>query len=277
MTGARLLLIMLTGASLPAAAAAQQVDSSVTRLKWGPVNVLLVRDSTTGIRLWVAPNAAGERSGLEGREFVGDYDPAAVERWLVTAERLLSLDLAGPRDTDEIINTVALVDERGGRLVAARRREGPRWSRRVFFSLRAGATVPPVMFAIDLGAAGELVRALGEGARASRLAPRDSLHLVYANPADSTSCPQLIGKPGLRYPDYLRRTGVEGDVWVTFVVDPAGRARLDESFRVLLSDDRDFTRAARDFLERARYRPVVADGAPIAVRMFQRVGFRLAR
>jgi hypothetical protein len=46
---------------------------------------------------------------------------------------------------------------------------------------------------------------------------------------------------------------------------------------VLLSDDRDFTRAARDFLERARYRPVVADGAPIAVRMFQRVGFRLAR
>lgn len=277
MTGARLLLFMLAGASVPTASAAQQGDSSVTRLTWGPVNVLLVSDSTTGIRLWVAPNPDGDRSGLEGREFVGDYDPVAVERWLVTAERLLSLDRASPRDTHDIINTAALVDQRGGRLVAARRREGSRWSDRVFFSLRARTTVPPVMFAIDLRSADELVRAMAKGARSSRLAAPRSLQPVHTNPADPTSCPQLIGEPRFRYPDYLRRTGVEGDVWVTFIVDPEGRVRPDESFQVLLSDDRDFTSAARDFYERARYQPVVADGVPIAVRVFQRVRFRLAR
>ena len=56
-----------------------------------------------------------------------------------------------------------------------------------------------------------------------------------------------------RYPDVLRRAGIEGEVLAQFIVGPDGRAEV-ESFKVLKTSDARFSQAVRNALPQMRFR-----------------------
>jgi protein TonB len=73
----------------------------------------------------------------------------------------------------------------------------------------------------------------------------------------------LPGSPGPRYPDALRRAGVEGEVVARFVVDSAGCVD-PASITILRADDELFARAVRAALGGLRFMPAQAGGRKVA-------------
>lgn len=71
------------------------------------------------------------------------------------------------------------------------------------------------------------------------------------------------GVPAPRYPDQLRVAGREGLVHAMLVVDANGRPVMS-TFQVVSSDDEAFTRALRDFLDRARFVPAERNGVKVS-------------
>ena len=70
------------------------------------------------------------------------------------------------------------------------------------------------------------------------------------------------GTPPPRYPDALRRAGVEGEVLAQFVVGPDGRADV-ETFKVLKSTDPLFVEAVRKALPLMRFNPALVGGRAV--------------
>lgn len=60
-----------------------------------------------------------------------------------------------------------------------------------------------------------------------------------------------------RYPEALRRAGVEGEVVVKFLVDTTGRVEM-RTVEILRSTHEAFTAAVRETLTRLRFSPAVA-------------------
>lgn len=76
------------------------------------------------------------------------------------------------------------------------------------------------------------------------------------------------------YPDALRSRGVEGEVYVRFVVDVSGRVDT-RSLEILSASSPEFVNAVRYSLERARFQPAEAAGRKVAQLVEQRFQFRL--
>lgn len=265
------------GGARPAGAFAQQVDPSVTRLTWGTLNILVMRDSVNGMGLWAAWSAAGERQGLEEDQFVAHYDPAAVRTWLDEVELLLLPDSVGAGSRAETLQTSPLVDLLGGRLFAVRLREGKRWSSRLYFSMSYSPREKPLQFGVDRKNATRLLEIVADAARTSHLtsAGDPAATPLYANPADPSTFPQGAGVRGVVYPQHLVDEKIEGDVWFSVVVDSTGRVRVDETLRVLLSDHPLLTQTARESLRDSKYEPARRMGRPVPIRIYQRVMYRI--
>jgi protein TonB len=72
----------------------------------------------------------------------------------------------------------------------------------------------------------------------------------------------IAGSATPRYPDELRRSGIEGKVVARFVVDENGRAEAD-SVRFLSSDNRLFDDAVKATLRRMRFVPAEIGGRKV--------------
>lgn len=70
------------------------------------------------------------------------------------------------------------------------------------------------------------------------------------------------GNPNPRYPEALQKAGIEGEVLVQFVVDTTGRADMG-TFKVLKSDNEQFTRAVRLALPNYRFLPAETGGRKV--------------
>jgi len=66
--------------------------------------------------------------------------------------------------------------------------------------------------------------------------------------------PAILSGPTLRYPESLRRAGVQGRVVAAALIDTAGRAEPG-SIKIVESPHRDFSAQATYYLEKARFRP----------------------
>jgi len=89
-------------------------------------------------------------------------------------------------------------------------------------------------------------------------AGRDGVHLAAQVERAAVALPGA--EP--RYPEMLRRGGVDGRVVVQFVVDTAGRVEPG-SVRVVVSDHALFTDAVRAALPRLRFAPAEVGGRPV--------------
>jgi periplasmic protein TonB len=72
----------------------------------------------------------------------------------------------------------------------------------------------------------------------------------------------IPGTPTPRYPDMLTSAGIEGQVFVEFVVDTTGRADMS-TFKVLRSDNEAFTDEVRGALPRMRFFSAEAGGRKV--------------
>jgi TonB family protein len=86
--------------------------------------------------------------------------------------------------------------------------------------------------------------------------------------------PGVLSGPTLRYPEVLRRAGVQGRVVVAAVVDTAGRAE-EGSIKILETPHPDFSREARRYVEQARFRPARIRDRPVRVCVQVPVDFRI--
>lgn len=89
-----------------------------------------------------------------------------------------------------------------------------------------------------------------------------------------TEKPRVLSGPSLRYPEYLRRSRVQGRVIVAAVVDTSGQAERG-SIKIVESPHRDFSRQATYYLEKARFRPGRIGTHPVRVCVEMPVEFRL--
>jgi protein TonB len=86
---------------------------------------------------------------------------------------------------------------------------------------------------------------------------------------------RLIQKPvPPRYPEALRRAGIEGDVVVRFVVDTSGRVD-PRSIDVVRSTHDAFTAAVRESLAKLRFAPATVGAHKVSALAIMPFRFRL--
>jgi protein TonB len=86
----------------------------------------------------------------------------------------------------------------------------------------------------------------------------------------------LEGNPPPRYPQFLAAAGVQGDVFVQFVVDTTGRVE-PSSINFTRSSHRLFEGSVRDVLLRSRYAPAEFGGRRVRQLVEQAFSFNLKR
>jgi hypothetical protein len=268
-------LLGLGGASVRTARA-QGPDSLSTWLDWGSLAFLIRADTVHGVQLW-ANALVALKDGAEPRTFVARYDPAAMVTWALDAELLLLPDQVGPNDPPNLLSITPLTDLQGGQFIAARRREGARWARRVVLSFNARGD-PPLTVSVDQAQATELLTALAAAARRSRLPdPRFTARLNSCGNTDSALVhAERVTSGPVRYPVALRNQGIPGLAVVSFIVGADGRPDTEgDAFRVIFSSHPAFTDAARDAVASSRFLPAIHDGKPTPVSVCQPVLFMI--
>jgi protein TonB len=79
-----------------------------------------------------------------------------------------------------------------------------------------------------------------------------------------------------RYPDLLRKAGVEGEVLAQFVVEPDGTADV-RSFKVLKQSHDLFAQAVRNALPQMRFKPALVGGKPVRQLVQQPFSFSMTK
>jgi TonB family protein len=266
------LLAFLLGLRPPPGSAQDSLrDSTITRLAWGTVNVLVQADTTNGLLVWAETSPIAYQETQQS--FAASFNPQAMDPWLNLAH-LIVTTTTPPSDSATALATPPLVARDGSHLVVFRRWKKHKWESHAAILLLDREERHPWYIDADRDNARKFLEALWLQAGRSRQRPA-STAMHDANPLDPGSCPQpLPGTLVLRYPEVLRQRWESGEVWMSFVVQPDGTPDT-ASFQVLLSDDRTFATAVIEALRRARYRPAEVGGVPIAAHVHQRFVFRI--
>ena len=246
-------------------------DSTITRLAWGTVNVLVQADTANGLLVWAETSPiAYQRSQ---HSFVASFSPESLDSWVNLAHLVITTSTP-PSDSAAALATPALVARDGSHLLVFRRRKKGKWESHAEILLSDRAEQHPWYIDADRDNAQAFVEAIWlQGGRSRQQPARPLVH--DANPLDPSSSPVLLpGTLVLRYPEQLRQRWEMGEVWMSFVVQADGTADT-ASFRVLLSDDPAFATTVMAALRRARYKPAAVGGVPIAAHVHQRFIFRI--
>jgi TonB family protein len=219
--------------------------------------VITVADSLDGVVIWLS--RLGDDQPLH---FTARFDPTMVRQWTTAATRLL---------VGEDTISATLPDLDGGRLVVL-----PQLSGRWILAYQGHPDSTWGNDEIDVGTLETLLDAWSKAADRSRWVP-DSLRWppgpVFNIVALDETPRRLFGSQP-RYPDRLREEGIGGTVWVSFVINAAGRVEAP-SLAVLYSDERRFNWEARRMLLQSRYSEPTRGDQPVRVRVFQMISFNV--
>ena len=245
-------------------------STTITRLNWGTVNVLVQADTVNGLLVWAETSPIAYQ-GLQ-HSFAASFSPDSLNSWANFAH-LLVTTTTPPKDSAAALASPPLVARDGSHLYLFRRQEKGKWESRILVLLSDPAERHPWRIDVDRDNANSLVQALWLQAGRSRQLPAPPKVKVYdANPLDPSRCPEVVpGTIDLRYPILLHR-GETGEVWMSYIVQQDGTAD-PASFRVMLSDEPEFAISAIDALRRARFKPAEVGGVPIAAWVHQRFFF----
>lgn len=264
-----LLLIL----AAPSAASPQQraPDSTITRLAWGTVNVLVRADTTHGVHVWAQTSLAAHRQRDLG--FGAYFDPEAVDRWVSQANLVITA-ASPPPDSAIALETRPLASHDGSRVVLIRKRNKERWDKHTAILLVDREERTPWYIDVKLEEARQFIAALFDQTSHSRLHP-DSVPADEHFVLDRGQCARaLAGNPFPRYPYMLLRDRQSGEVWTSFVVRTDGTPDM-ETFRVLLSDAPAFSDAVLQAVGASHYRPAQVRNTNVAMRVYQRFTFRV--
>lgn len=275
----RLALVVYLAAATapPAAAQAWQSDTSVRRLDWGTVNVLVSADTAAGVGIW-AETSSLLYSG-PARAFIASFDPTDVAPWLNRAYAVATLKQA-PAPGALALRTPPLVARDSSGLMLIRRRDEYGWDNHVqllFFGTDSNA-VWSIRLPLDRAKAflqTVFAQALRSRWAPDTSAPREDNPLKHEATADGPgeSPPALLYRPALRYPTGWGRQRLDGQVWLRFTVRADGTTD-PASFRAPLYDDPAFVDEAVRCLRQSRWRPGTIHGQAVDVVVSQHVIFR---
>jgi TonB family protein len=252
---------------------AQQLtpDTTIARLAWGSVNVLVQSDTVNGVLFWAETSSLTESP--KDLKFAASFDPQVVDQWLNVAN-LIVTTMKTPHDSDVALATPQLVARDGSRMLLLRRRKKDQWDPHTAVLLLDRDQQVKWYIDVPNDGAHELLHVLFRQSGRSRQR-LDSSGVYDVNPIRPQDCPEpLGGGPRLYYPELLRRINVSGEVWMDYVIREDGTAD-PKTFRVVLSDHPLFAEAAIDAVRRAHYRAAQRGGVPVAARVHQRFTFRI--
>ena len=246
-------------------------STTITRLNWGPVNVVVQADTVDGLLVWAetSPNAY---QGSQ-QSFTASFSPESVDSW-VNFAHLVVTTTSRPKDSTTALATPPLVARDGSHVYVFRRQKKSRWEPRVEILLSDRAEHHPWRIDADRDNAEAFLKMLWLQGGRSRQRPESSM-VRDANPLEPSTNPQVVpGTLVLRYPELLQRRQEMGEVWMSYVIQKDGTPDTT-SFRVMLSDEPEFALAAIAALRRARFQPAEVGGVPIATRVHQRFIFHI--
>ena len=271
--GARIVLFLL--ANTPAAA--QGVPLGAERVPWPLIDFIVLGDSTHGIQLYASPNLHSEQGRHSPQTISITLEPIATRSWALEVAKLVDSVGTVPRKEQRPFGTAPLNANLGrGRVELWFETKAPRETPYVLsingsssslpWSVRASATdLLLLITTLDAVAQGSAIDSLPSGEAGS---PYLACQL--------DQLPEPLSHPALHYPEALERKGVEGRVWLQYIIDPAGTVRPG-SILVLLTDGEDFTKAAVEAIEHSRFRPALYRGTPVSALAWQPITFRMDR
>jgi len=265
------MLILLAAIIAPAGGAQKwRPDSTITRLAWGTVNVLVQADTVNGLLVWAETSPIAYQK--KAQSFTASFSPDSLDSWANLAHFVVTTTVR-PTDSATVLATPPLVARDGSHLYVFRRQKKGKWESRIEILLSDRAQQHPWRIDANRDDAGAFVQALWHQAGQSRQRP-ESLTVHDANPIDPVSCPKVVpGTLVLLYPNQLQPRRA-GEVWMSYAVQPNGSVDTT-SFRVLLSDEPEFAIAAMQALRRARFEPAKVGGVPVVTNVHQRFFFLL--
>jgi TonB family protein len=257
---------------------AQAPATFLRRIQWPLLDLIVFPDSCVGLRVMVAPNPASTAWLAGTRQVQLGLDPIEALQWTTVARRLTQRAAAATGEPDTAARlTPPLRPRRGSQLLllAVNEKASAPDQRYIFVVSDSGSDTHWKAFA-SLAQVDSLLTAFEDAvdlARAIPIATDASQAFTEDDPSvERPVAPESIPVP--KYPSELRRKGHVGRVWMQYIVGPDGRAETG-SFRVLLSDDPQFTAAAAQAIYRGTFRPALSHGAPVRQRVFQTITFRL--
>jgi len=246
-------------------------STTITRLNWGPVNVLVQADTVNGLLVWAETSPIAYQ-GLQ-QSFAASFTPESLDSW-VNLAHLVVTTTTRPTDSATALATPPLIARDGSHLYVFRRQKKSRWESRVEIVLSDPAAQHPWRIDADRDNAAAFLETLWLQGGRSRQRLESSV-VRDANPLDPSKCPQVVpGTLVLRYPELLQSRREMGEVWMSYVIQKDGMPDT-ASFRVMLSDEPEFAIAAIEALRRARFQPAKVGGVPIATRVHQRFIFHI--
>ncbi|MCB1099124.1 MAG: energy transducer TonB [Verrucomicrobiae bacterium] len=100
--------------------------------------------------------------------------------------------------------------------------------------------------------------------------PDDFLSAYASDEVDRK--PRIVFQPEPKYPEYLRKKGIVGEVWVQFIVDEKGKVRRPY---VTKSTNDAFNRAAIESIAESEFEPGLKSGMAVKTHVLQPIKFSL--
>ena len=226
--------------------------------------VALIADSVYGTTLWVGSTD----DPFHG--FVALFDPQSVRQWIPLARELMN-----DAEASLTASTPSLPASGGGDFFVVRslvHNEETTWF--LVYRMSPDATMPPIQIALtDLQAVVRSWEALNAALPNALVSSSQELPVSLAT-LSQADFPMRESGPLLRYPSHLRRQGIEGEVWLQFVIDAEGTVDR-ESILVVYATHPDFADPAVRNIGRTRFSPGFVNGESVSVLMTQEVHFTI--
>lgn len=259
-------MVLLLSLLCPPTLLAQEssLDTTITRLNWGTVDILVRPDTVHGLQLWVATSVHYHGPS---HLFVASFDPGRVQSWLAPAN-LLTTTTARPSDGSTALVTPVLQAEDSSEVTLIREAGKHGWKNELSLVLHDRYHANAWAVRTSPSEARKLIQVLFTKSTQSRV-DTSNAGIEDVNPFDTTGAPHTIGPFVLDPPPRLREKA-NGEIWLSFVVTTDGTT---DSVHIILADDYHMARALAQDVLKARFEPARAAGKPIAKRVYQRFLF----
>jgi hypothetical protein len=264
------LALLALFATTPCLGQDSQADSTVRQFAWGPVNVLVIADTVSGLGIWAATSST-EFTG-ERREFAARFNPDSLDRWLNQAHAVITHGSDADSGSTTTLRTAPLVAVDSLAIVVLREREASRWSDRTELVFLGKDRRPVWSVAATSSEVNDFVTSVFVQATRSRLVTANrSPHMATAAASShGDRAPRLIRAGLMRPPKSL--AGISARVTFRFVIGTDGKPERGSIRTVTYSDSR-FVDAAIATIMDSRFSPGELNGVPVRVTVVQGVTF----
>ena len=239
----------------PAAAQADTAEAPEGRLLWGSVNVLLLPDSSAGIRLWVQATSHAYDNDPP-QLFIGAFDPDSFDTWLSQAQSVVHPADSIPASEMKDLKTPHLTALDGAFLYLDRRNRAPGLEPVVTFSFYDNEALKFWSLEVSTQQFRDFLTAAARPLSLSRLKPMPG-DPYRPNPINGSRCPKPVDRHAFAYFSEFR-----SQVWVEFVVDAAGHVE-EGSLRLLVGNDPALRDELQQRLPSLRFSPCTVNGQPV--------------